>query len=238
MFKGFKVTPIKVFSCAKHNNAKSPLDNALVKGLLMPLEASDDPLPQDVRNAVNLAKHNFPEVKNYARTEQLVRGMGFDTTGTLFDPSVDVYAWLRQLTAAIVFHGRGFTYDETIVWDDARVWSVDFRRVEYVGEYNSFDKKAIPDLIAPLAEERKSDALDWLTGWQRGTKGYPEEIYRFDLYFTDDLINIRHTFYSSFIAFVSFKASAQTINLLKRRAGTSSGKKDEMQPQKLPKTCI
>jgi hypothetical protein len=121
MFKGFGCSFIIVPSCDKHNSKKSGDDLAVVAAYIEAIDGmikdgtiTASQLPKDVRIAVKRAagKKWFENAKNKVRLRPYIVGRD-DTMLPRFAPDFNIYAWMRQLTAALVWSATGY-YDMEI----------------------------------------------------------------------------------------------------------------------------
>jgi len=220
MFKGFPCDSITVPSCDEHNSQKCADDQAVVSAFLIPLSNCLDKcgpdkhsLEPDVVRAILVARPSFVRAKRKARSRPLFRGprgAPSDLPDVCYlDRSVDLYAWIRQLTAALVFDGT-LAFDPTIAWDEAIAWSR-----EWVPE---MERPASAGDAALLFERRREigallERFSWQDGWSAYPRPYPPNIYRFWLCIEPEprKVGFKHVFYNRYAWYVWFSASPETV---------------------------
>jgi len=123
MFKEFSCDSITVPSCEDHNSAKGGSDQAIVSAFLIPLYNGIGrySLEGEVLKAIKVAEPSFERAKRRAVNSALLK----NPPEALKDlpnlaylvPSIDIGAWIRQLTAALVYDGTQ-VFDPTIGWSE------------------------------------------------------------------------------------------------------------------------
>ena len=220
MFKGFDCDRITVPSCDKHNTSKSGDDQAIVNAFLIPLYNGLGKyiLEDDVIQAIENAKSSFPYVKRKAlNTPFLIEPP--ELTSDLPDvshlvPSVDIYAWIRQLTAALV-HNATQTFDSTIKWEAAVAQSPDWFGTG--GELPQKIEQPESRLLHNTDVRNQYEQLDWKSGWSATPRRYPLAIYAFQVRFKEPEVFFKHRFYTKYTWYVRFSASHETISRLQKR---------------------
>lgn len=211
MFRGFSCDRITVPSCDAHNMGKSGEDQAILSGLLIPLDNGvrehSWKLEADVAKALNVGKSSFVRAKRKAFSSSILN----NPPGKLSDVSYmafDTQAWIRQLTAALVFDGiEGF--DPTIDWENAPMWSKEWYPAPNQATFTTEDFIE----IAQARQEMKAEAesFNWRDGWSATPRPYPSDIYRFWLYVDNPSeVAFKHTFYNRYTWYVVFIASSET----------------------------
>jgi hypothetical protein len=221
MFKGFSCDSITVPSCEDHNNSKGGQDQAIVSAFLIPLcnRTEKYSVGGDILKAINIAKPSFERAKRSAHSIPFLK----NPPPTLKDlpnvayvvPAIDTHAWIRQLTAGLVYDGIK-QFDSTIDWSEASVWSPDYmatRRPESVdlGPATTVMKKN-------TEQQEQLERLNWIKGWAANPTSYPTSIFSFQLSFgLDREIMFRHRFYNHYTWYARFLAAHETVAMLKER---------------------
>jgi hypothetical protein len=221
MFKPFECDSITVPSCDEHNSKKGGRDQAIVSALLIPLQTGRDryPLEPQVEKAIEAALSSFERAKHSAIQTAFLKDppSGLEDLPDLahLAPSVNMTAWIRQLTAGIIYSGiqeEGFP----IKWSKSMVWSPDWVPVD------SPDPLEYADAVNKLKlnQERRAglDSLNWELGWSAYPRSYPDTIYSFQLHTSQDRqVMVRHKFYNRYTWYVHFKASSKIIRKLREK---------------------
>jgi hypothetical protein len=233
MFKGFSCDSITVPSCDAHNTKKSHHDQAIVSAFLIPLHNMAQQLPDrrwnigpDVIRAINRGRSAFPYTKRRAISSQLAdhpllkRVAMPDSVYVV--PGVSIHDWVRQLTAALVFHATK-AVDPELDWRRALVWSPDWlskpRGSEVSLEYAAAEFKSSQALHDRITKE-----IAWRRGWSAIPRPYPRSIYVFDVgLIGDTAATIRHRFYSSYTWYAAFECSSQSIAKIERKITATTG---------------
>ena len=224
MFKGFDSDSITVPSCDIHNSSKGGNDRAIVSAFIIPIFNSQDKdnLEEELQIAVQNNQSSFEKTKYKAIDSPLFKdssGIYADIPNLAYlEPSVDIYSWIKQLTAAIVWDGIK-SYDQTINWDDAGVWSPDW--VVSKGPTTLEVEHAVGIMEDLKEAERKVVSLPWIMGWSAYPKSYPNIIYHFQILLRENFeIVIKHRFFSRYSWYAWFIASSETYNGLKDKIGS------------------
>jgi hypothetical protein len=201
IFKGWACDSITAPSCEKHNSAKSGHDQAVVSALLMPLAGCDDrfPLEPDVQAAIEHARPSFQYAKRSALDVPLLKDppemMPRLPNVSYLLPSVNIKAWVKQLTATVVWNALQ-KRDSTISWDEVAAWSA-----EWI-ESDDSSSLSMADAVAVGKEKQvlkaKLEDLSWAEGWSAHPRPYPAVIYRFWLHFKPQEVVFKHRFYNQY----------------------------------------
>jgi len=221
MFKAFECDSITVPSCDEHNTKKGGHDQAIVNALLIPLYTGRYryPLEPEVQQAIQVGASSFALTKRSAvRTPFLMNPPhGLEDLPDLvyLKPTVNMTAWIRQLTAGLVNDGIG-SASTSIRWSKSIVWSPEwFTADEPIPvEYN----EAIRVLKHNQERRLALDSLTWKEGWSAQPEPYPGIIYSFQLHFASNReVIIRHKFYNRYTWYVFFIASKRNIAKLQKK---------------------
>jgi hypothetical protein len=219
MFKGFSCDSITVPSCKDHNSAKSGADQAIVSAFLIPLHNGIGryPLEDEVLKAIQIAEPSFDRAKRRAINSPLLR----TPPGVLKDlpnlaylvPTIDIGAWVRQLTAALVYDAIHI-FDSAIQWSEAVVWSPDW--ITAKGPASLELEQAISILGKQREIQVPLEQLTWENGWSAYPRPYPSVIYAFQVHFEPNRkVIFRHRFYNRYSWYAWFSTSQETIAKLK-----------------------
>jgi hypothetical protein len=227
MFCGFDTDSITVPSCDKHNTEKSIGDRAVITAIIMSasqmlnnLDKLNVQLTSNVITAIKLVEPNIPKAKNEVELRDILIDPpeGLDIQIPYTQPGANIYGWMRQLSAALVWSVIGL-YEPDIQWDNALAWSPGFlpiaepitseKAASLLGDYHDLEK-------------REFDKLSWRPGWSAAPKNYPADIYSFEIGFPkdrQDLLDMnvvfRHRFYNSTsVWYVMFKAPQEIVDVL------------------------
>jgi hypothetical protein len=226
MFEAFDCDSVTVPSCDKHNTVKNLDDRAivafLIKGLFSGLRYRT--LSENVMKAIQQAEPSLRSAK-----EATLRPWTADMRGELdtllahLDRGVDIRAWMRQLTAGMVWSATGH-YDPRISWGEAVAWSPHWQ------PSSSSDPLSIEQAALKIKESRSIEAQlstavrHWWRGWSSSPKSYPPDIYSFEVGFPSSMellqprkeaqIIFKHRFYANFTWYVEFTASADTATVI------------------------
>lgn len=213
MFNGFECDSITVPSCDEHNTEKNLKDRAVITALLLCIKAGKnlEDLPQNVISAICKLEPNIKEAKKEVdlRNFLIDPPEGLDQPLPYIEPIVNIRMWMRQLTAGLVWSITG-NYEPSINWQQSIVWSPIF--------FPGSGPISIPEAVNKIQEwqqlEKSLDNGPWLKGWTSIPRGYPVEIYNFELGFlsTDESPNkidvvFRHNFYNRLAWYVLFTTS-------------------------------
>jgi hypothetical protein len=177
------------------------------------------PLEPQVEKAIEAALSSFERAKHSAIQTAFLKDppSGLEDLPDLahLAPSVNMTAWIRQLTAGIIYSGiqeEGFP----IKWSKSMVWSPDWVPVDSPAPLEYAD--AVNKL--KLNQERRAglDSLNWELGWSAYPRSYPDTIYSFQLHTSQDRqVMVRHKFYNRYTWYVHFKASSKIIRKLREK---------------------
>lgn len=221
MFRGFSCDSITVPSCEDHNNSKGGHDQAIVSAFLIPLCDRKDKysVEDDVLKAIQIAQPSFVRTKRRARSIPLLK----DRPPALKDlpnvayvvPSIDTRAWIRQITAGLVYDGIQ-CFDSTINWPKTMVWSPDYIATKQPGPLDL--KQATSVMKQNTENQEQLELLNWVSGWSAQPRSYPTVIYSFELFFgLDPEVLFRHRFYNHYTWYARFVAAPETVDMLKER---------------------
>lgn len=226
MFKAFSCDSITVPSCDKHNSEKGGDDQAIVSAFLIPLHNRLEqdgpnryPLEAEIVRAIQAAAPSFVRAKRRASPRPLLsvppKVLRNLPKVAYLVASVDLRAWVRQLTAALVFDGT-LARDPTITWDEATAWSPDLiweeeRPASAEDVILLFEKKG--EIRAQLEQSA------WQDGWSARPRAYPPEIYRFWLCIEPEPQEMifKHKFYDRYTWYVWFNAAEETVFKIRNR---------------------
>ena len=219
MFDAFDCDRITVPACDKHNTKKNLDDRAIVtffiRGLYSGLK--NGTLTGNVMRAFEAAEPWLGEAREVTlrpfMTDPLAQN---DTPLPYIDEIGKVRAWMRQLTAALVWSVIG-EFDSSIEWRNVAIWSPEL--VPDIGllgpEQAALRLKRLQAIKADI--DRLS--LHWWSGWSSFPESYPPDIYRFEISFLpsqyllqdsgEQEIIFRHWFYAQFSWYAWFTASQQ-----------------------------
>ena len=212
MFREFDCGRITVPACERHNSNKNIDDRAFVTWVVRAAYAlwkrypASSTLTPNVLKTVRAVESQFGQAKREVTLRPLLK----DTLGVLrvplkesdwqlpyIAPRVQPRAWIRQLTAALVWSAIG-EHDPTINWDAAWAWSPDF----FPGNVSVEVTEAARTILEHRHIQETLDVLPWSCGWSSIPR-YPEDIYSFDVVFLDDpqqwpdkRAAFRHRFYN------------------------------------------
>lgn len=217
MFEAFDCDSITVPSCDRHNTVKSLDDRAIVtfflRGLYYGLKKGS--LTASQLRALEVAEHKLGKATEVT-TQPLVRDpLGIvDTRFSHIDETRKVKDWMRLLTGALVWSVQG-KHDSSVNWDQAMVWSP-----EYVVDTDQLDIEQAGlrlEKIRSIKAEVDRVSVYWWPGWTSYPRGYPPDIYRFDVSLLPSQyllksdskpeVIFRHCFYGQFQWYVWFTAS-------------------------------
>ena len=221
MFKAFDCSSITVPSCDNHNSEKNLDDRAIVeffiKGSFVGLR--DGSLTRNILKAMEIAESKLGNA-NEVSLRPLVNDLQEEVNFSLsyVDNRINIKAWIRQLTAALVWSAVG-DFDESIEWDNTIVWSPEYLPSQGTTLEIEQAGLELQKLQAIKAEVLKASTW-WWHGWSAHPKSYPLDIYRFEISFLpsqyflqedNDLdIVFRHWFYSIYSWYVWVTVSEET----------------------------
>lgn len=221
MFKAFQCDSITVPSCDEHNSSKSGRDQAIVSALLIPLDTGRHrhPLMPEIGLAIEAARPSFERAKRSAVRTRFLKDppQGLEDLPDLAHvaPSVSIVAWIRQLTAGIIYSGIG-SASTTIRWSKAIVWSPEWVPTDSPAPISIEDAAQV--LKSNQEKKLAMESLTWLRGWSAWPKPYPDIIYSFHFhFFANKQVIVRHRMYSSYTWYVQFKSSNINIAKLRRK---------------------
>jgi hypothetical protein len=222
MFRAFSCDSITVPSCDDHNTAKAGTDQAIVSALLLQVDNQKDryPPPDDVLKAIEMGRSSFERTKRTVVEGRMLK----DPPEPFADlpklaylaPSIDIYNWTRQLTAALVYDALQYS-DPTIDWSQTAAWSPTW--LSAPGPASIELHQAVSELERGAEIESQLTRWDWEEGWSAYPRPYPSTIYRFQLHFEPDFdVIFRHRFYSTYTWYNWFSASETTAHSIWRFA--------------------
>jgi len=221
MFKGFSCDSITVPSCEDHNSSKGGQDQAIVSAFLIPLcDRKDDySVENEILIAIQIAQPSFVRTKRKALSVPLLKDPPLALKGlpnvAYVVPSIDAHAWIRQITAGLVYDGIK-QFDSTINWSEACVWSPDYMATK---RPESVDLEPATAVMKKKTQKQEQlERLNWIRGWSACPRSYPNNIYSFQLFFgLDREIMFRHRFYNHYTWYAGFLAAHETVAMLKER---------------------
>jgi hypothetical protein len=176
-------------------------------------------LEGDVLSAVQIAQSSFERTKRRAVNSPLLK----NPPQALKDlpnlaylvPSINIGAWIRQLTAGLVYNGvQGF--DSTINWPKIIVWSPNWIPAKEPASLEL--EQVIPVMAQQNRDQSALEQLNWESGWSAHPNPYPGVIYAFQIHFEpDQKIIFRHRFYNRFTWYAYFSTAQATIAKLKEK---------------------
>jgi len=220
MFKGFSCDSITVPSCEEHNTSKGGADQAIVSFFLIPLRNSMGrySFEREVLQAIHMAQPSYELTKRKAIDSPLFKDppqalKGLPNLAYLV-PEIDMSAWIRQLTAALVYDGVG-KFDAMIKWSKAPIWSPQW--IAAKGPASVELEQATP-LIQNSETDHQLEQLSWENGWSAHPRPYPAAIYAFQIHFGEDHKMIfKHRFYNRFTWYVWFSSAQEGTAKLREK---------------------
>jgi hypothetical protein len=219
MFEAFDCDSITVPACDKHNTEKHLDDRAIVAFFLGGLYTGfkSGVLTENVLRAFEEAERNLKNAREVTLRPWVSDPLGnLDTPLSHIDALGKVRAWMRQLTAALVWSVVG-EYDPEIKWDEAIVWSPEF--APDTGLLSIEEAGIQLERLQSIKANVNGLAVQWWPGWSSYPREYPRDIYRFELSFLPSQyllidgskleILFRHWFYGQFSWYVWFTTSQQ-----------------------------
>jgi hypothetical protein len=224
MFKAFSCDSITVPSCEDHNSAKGGSDQAIVSAFLTPLHNSIGrySLEDEVLEAIRVAVPSFERAKRRAVNSSLLKNppealQDLPNLAYLV-PSINIGAWIRQLTAALVYDGTQ-VFDSTVGWPGTIAWSPDWVAAE--GPASLELEQAISLLEKQREIQLRLDQFTWQDGWSAYPRPYPSVIYTFQVHFEPNReVIFKHRFYNRYTWYGWFSASDETVAKLRERLTT------------------
>jgi hypothetical protein len=218
-------------SCSAHNTQKSGVDQAIVAALMLGLhqmhryDSARVTLSENVRQVIEQAEPHFTQVKNDVapRPFLTVPPDGMDIPMPFIQPSVSLRPWLRQMTAALVWRVTG-THDAGTCWHEAGTWSPNF--------FPAASLRSAGDAALEALQYETYDSalsgLQWWPGWSAEPRGYPPDIFRFDVCFlvfpaepATENVWFRYRFYDSLTWYVVFETTPDTKQRLMDAVGAN-----------------
>lgn len=220
LFRGFEFSAISVPSCEAHNQEKHGDDQGFITALRLGVKAliekglSSQEISIATRNSI------FSTSSNQVRRVGALRQYIYDAPDDLdvdfpyLETTVDLYQWIRLISAGLMW-ARFSDRVSGIAWDSAIVRSPNFvQSGRYHTHSQAYEHAKISKSIIEMAE-----LLEWISGWYRNPKGYPEEIYHYFLSYFDEpnsqgMSNLlmRHTFYRNFTFYLMVDISTFFVN--------------------------
>ena len=231
MFKCFDCDSITVPSCKDHNTKKNIGDRAIVTAMIMAAYQTWKKYPHspkitdNVLRAIKAVEPYFSQAKNEVQLQNLLVDPPSNKDFNLpyVKPHTKIHAWLRQLTAAMIWSKIGKN-DSYFNWDQAWVWSPGY--IQISGPI--LREEAVQRFIQNRGIESNMNTLNWQSGWTAIPRGYPKDIYSFELCFLDcpeewDGMNIifKHHFYNGIsIWYTCFMVSPETEECITEIVGS------------------
>ncbi len=207
MFIDFECDRITVPSCDEHNTERTQDDAALAAALQMTAYWAYKNVPSSPRLTPNVAKALERAESNFHRTKRSVQDRpfldepipGLNSDLPFIAPTVKINAWIRQVTAGLVWNITG-EYDSLVDWNSVEVICPTFKPGH--GPLTRSDAIQWADDSAVLTQQL-NNAADWYFGWSARKRPYPRDIYCFDVGINhgtsgnpDTTITFRHRFYN------------------------------------------
>ena len=223
MFKSFSCDSITVPSCEEHNSSKGGHDQAIVNAFLIPLhnEKNRYRLEKEILAAIKVAEPSFERTKRRAIDSPLLK----NPSNSLKDlpnlvylvPCIDIQAWVRQLTAAMIFDGTN-NFDSKIKWSESKTWSPYW----IAKDPSPIEPEQAKSILQKKREtEERLELLNWQDGWSARPRSYPSIIYFFQIHFKpNNEVILKHRFYNRYTWYVRFSASGETVSKLKNKITT------------------
>lgn len=207
MFSGFGCDSITVPSCERHNTEKGTGDRGIITALIMSayqmLQHRDKlsvHLTDNVIKAVELLQPEFAQAKNEVSLRHLLidppEGLNIPLPYTT--PGVNIRAWMRQLTAALLWSLFG-KHEAALEWEESWAWSPGFMPISEPVTA----RQAASFLSDTRNIELELEGLTWRSGWSSSPRELPADIYSFDVCFLEHPedwdgkeIVFRHKFYN------------------------------------------
>lgn len=227
MFTGFQCDSITVPACDKHNTQKSIGDRAIVTAMIMGAyqvwkhQPKSTKLTPNVVKAIKILEPQFEQAKNEVALRDFLINPPPELNVPLpyIRPSISIPGWVRQLTAALVWSVTGRN-DPYINWDKTWAWSPGL-----ISKSQPIQaKEAAMLFLENRRVEEQLNSFVWRHGWSAKPRGYPSDIYSFEVAFipsSADLdgmeVVVRHRFHNgSSIWYALFPASLETKAYLLR----------------------
>jgi hypothetical protein len=221
MFECFDCDSITVPACEDHNTKKSIGDRAIVTAMIMGARQVWKNYPKSTRITINVLRAikavepYFSQAKNEVQLQKLLVDAPptKDFNLPYINPQTKIHAWLRQLTAAMIWSIIG-KHDSYFNWDKTWVWSPGY--VLTSGPLTREEAKQ--RFIQNRNIELKLNIFNWHLGWTAKPREYPKDIYTFELCFLDypeewNGMNImfKHRFYNDIsVWYTCFMVSPKT----------------------------
>jgi hypothetical protein len=210
-FKRFRVDCLTVYSCEKHNIAKSFDDETIVKSMLFALEKDSVVKNDDIKLALEVIKPHHSQVKNKVSENTLYKEKNTDYNFIVLKPDVDLSDWIRKLSAGLIWYKTRF-FDPENQFDNS-----------FIFERNSYPYNETPKDLSFFEQEYKkkielTDIIEngnWINGWNDKKNIYPVTIYAFYYKFIGKMIIIKHIFYQQFTFYNFIILSEKTLLKLK-----------------------
>jgi len=216
MFEAFDCHSITAPACDTHNTVKSLDDRAIVtfflRGLYHFLKTGS--LTANQLKALEVAEHKLGEADEVT-LQPLVRDpLGIlDASLSHIDETKKVKNWMRLLTGALAWSVQG-KYDSSVNWDEAIVWSLEYE-ID-TGQLDIEQAGLRSEKLRSIKAEVDRMSVHWWPGWSSYPKGYPPDIYCFDVSLlpsqyllksgSKSEVIFRHSFYGKFQWYVWFTA--------------------------------
>jgi hypothetical protein len=226
LFRAFDCDSITVPSCPEHNDRKSDEDQAIIAVFMVSLKEGNNiyDLSSDVRKAIEYErkKSTFPTTKNTAKStpffQNVPDGIKLPNVGHLKLSTGDVYDWVRQITAGLVYDATK-KHDPSVRWDQSVIHSPNW----VPADRESLEFQEGLDSLADKAEKTQYwDELEWKNGWSAYPRPYPSDIYRFYVFFANPIL-FKHVFYNSYTWYVGFECNEGTRKSLGHKVLEQNG---------------
>lgn len=221
MFKRFLCDSITVPSCEAHNSSKGGADQAIVSAFLVPLYNGIGrfSLEGEILEAIKVAEPSFERAKRKAINSPLLknppRALKDLPNLAYLVPSIDIRAWIRQLTAAVVYDGTQ-VFDPTIQWSEVIAWSPDWLAAEAPASLEIGQATSILEKQKEI--QLRLELFTWEDGWSAHPRPYPSVIYSFQVHFEPNReIVFKHRFYNRYTWYAWFSASEETVAKLSKK---------------------
>jgi hypothetical protein len=207
-------------SCSAHNTEKSGVDQAIVAALMLGLhqmyrrDSARVSLSANVRRVIEEAEPHFHQVRQNVAPRPFLTDApeGLDTPMPFIQPGVSLRSWVRQMTAALVWRVTG-THDMGVRWSEAWVWSPNY----FPGVSLRNARDAALEALQYRALDAELRDFPWWAGWSAEPKGYPPDIFRFEVCFlvspgerATQHVWFRYRFYDSLTWYVVFETPPET----------------------------
>lgn len=239
MFNGFVCDAITVPACPIHNSEKHIGDRAIVTAMAMSAYVAWKNFPtsaqltENVVKAIKALEPNFDQAKDKVWLDNFLinpppelntQDLDIKVPYLVDDKTTRLHAWMRQLTAGLVWSVIG-QRDERILWNDALVWSPNYLRAAQPRDWI----KSATSFLEGEGLETLLKSFFWHSGWSSKPTSYPSDIYSFDICFPSIVegeengrIIFRHRFYNgTAVWYVGFSVPRDTKGYLFEIVGST-----------------